>query len=221
MHSYCRAIVGYGELGKQISSMLPPLQNNDSLVIFDDIQLKKNNSDLKKENFKAIVYPFQSYNSDEFKEFEFYICIGYKHLLMRQSIISELLDLRRSLPSLIHSSVTLLPTALIESGCFIYPGSIIGENTKIKKGTILNYGVNISHDVEIGESAYLCPGVIVCGNTKISSRTFIGAGSILKDNITIAEDVRIGMGTTVTKSLEASKIAIGNPMKYLSNPFKL
>lgn len=58
-------------------------------------------------------------------------------------------------------------------------GSIIGENVKIGKNTIIEPFCFIDHDVIIGSDT------IICSGTRIRSNTIIGSGCLIKDNSVI------------------------------------
>ena len=74
------AIIGYGALGKYMKDVL--LDNNDycenDLIYFDDEYYSKNNS---------YTYLFNQFEDSLFSDFDFYVCLGYKHLELRVSII--------------------------------------------------------------------------------------------------------------------------------------
>lgn len=58
-------------------------------------------------------------------------------------------------------------------------GCIIGVETYIDDGVIVNMGTAIDHDVKIGQFAHLSVGVKVGGEKKIDSFSFIPAGGII------------------------------------------
>lgn len=83
----------------------------------------------------------------------------------------------------------------ISDGVKIAPSTHIGHNNQIGKNTTVictqSYG-----SVEMGENAYV-------------------VGSILRNQCKIGHDTIIGMGSVVTKDVEAGKVAMGTPAKVV------
>lgn len=202
------AIIGYGELGKQFESFLKSKSNH--WIFFDD-QLKKSNG----------AFSFNEYEKEEFSKYDFFVALGYHHLEKKKIITDLLLRMGRKLPSFVHLSCFVNPSAIIGEGTFIYPMCNIDKETKIGKGVLLNNSVCISHNNTIGDCCYISPGVTTSGHVEIGERTFIGAGTVIANNIKIGKNVIIGIGTVVTQDLPDNCSVIGNPMKILDSKLKI
>ncbi|HTA62755.1 MAG TPA: NeuD/PglB/VioB family sugar acetyltransferase [Bacteroidia bacterium] len=202
------SIIGFGELGKQFHNFLSE-EKKDIFIFFDDIA--------KKNNVKR-AYNFDEHKKLEFKETEFYVALGYKHLKFKNRILNELKELGRNIPAYIHPSSFINKSSKLSEGVFVYPMSNIDKGVQIGIGTLLNNSVVISHDTVVGNCCYLSPGVIISGNVKIGNHTFIGSGSIISNNISIGNNVTIGVGTVVTKNIPDNASVIGNPMKIVVKP---
>jgi sugar O-acyltransferase (sialic acid O-acetyltransferase NeuD family) len=202
------ALIGYGELGKQIEQLLIEVKKKEKFIYFDDIAYsqKMGNS-----------LPFNNYKKSEFKGLEFYVCLGYRNLVQKMEIIRELHGLNYKLPSIIHPSCYVNKTANIGKNVYLYPLSNIDRNVQIKDGSLINNSVVISHDTIVGAGCYISPGTIISGFVKIGDGSFIGSGSVISNNITIGMNSKIGIGTVVTKDIPGSSSYIGNPMKKVSD----
>ena len=75
------------------------------------------------------------------------------------------------------------PTAIVSDDVFvgegvqIMAGVIVQPRVKIGPFSILNTGVIIDHDSEVGSECHVCPGTTLTGNVVVGDRTFIGSGS--------------------------------------------
>jgi sugar O-acyltransferase (sialic acid O-acetyltransferase NeuD family) len=206
------ALIGYGELGRQLQDFLS-IDNKNRFIFFDDLLFDKGND--------PHVFPFKDYSSPKFDDHEFYIGLGYHRLKEKAGIIDELLGLNRNLPLFIHPSSFINISANIGFGSFIYPMCNIDKMCRIGNGVLLNNSVCISHNSIVGDASYLSPGVIVSGNVEIGKRTFIGSGSVISNNVRIGNDVTIGVGTIVTKDIPDGYSAIGNPARLFEHKLNL
>lgn len=205
------AYIGFGSLARQIQHFLKIDYPNAHEVAFDDT-LQDDTIDSR---------PFHDFDKEEFKDYQFYVCLGYQHLSKRLEIIKHLLGKDRKVPYFKHSSVIMDPSSKIGNGTFIFPGCILDQHTVIGLGTILHNGVIISHDSKIGACSYFSPGVIVSGNVTIGQLNFFGSGSILRNNINIGDRCEIGMGSNVVTNLEDECFGYGNPFKKVGQKLNL
>ena len=202
-------LIGYGELALQIKQFLRE-RNNGSEVFhcFDDIQFKKKTKNSHK---------FSDYMLDKFSDYEFYVCLGYKHPRKKKLIIEELLSKGRKVPSFIHTTAYVSPDALVEDGVIIYPMCNIDKNSVIGKGTLLNNSVVISHDNKLGACCYISPGVVSSGFVNIGSATFVGTMTAISNGVEIGSNCIIGIGSVVSKNIPRGTSAIGNPVRILKS----
>lgn len=211
------ALIGYGELGKQILALAKAIYNVEEVIAFDDVQFKNWDN----ESEEIVYYPFSYYKKDQFKEYSFFICLGYKHLVVKKSILDWLINHNYDLPALIHPTSFINQTAKVGKAVYIYPMCNIDKGVNLDNGVLLNNSVVVSHDTNVGKCSYLSPGVITSGLVKIGECTFIGTGVIVSNGITIGKNVIVGLGTVVTKNLIDGSSSIGNPIKTLSRKLNL
>ncbi|MEE7597043.1 acetyltransferase [Acinetobacter baumannii] len=99
--------------------------------------------------------------------------------LVRQQWHKLIQDIGLPVANVIHPSAIISPSVEIGRGVTIMAGCIIGVETYIDDGVIINMGTAIDHDVKIGQFAHLSVGVRVGGEKKIDSFSFVPAGSII------------------------------------------
>lgn len=199
-------LIGYGELGRQIEHLIGTT-SDISFIYFDDVA---------KINGVENSYPFNSFIEDEFKDFEFLIALGYKHLRRKKEIIEMLVNSKRKLNTYVHSSAIIDSTAKINEGTVIYPNVTIDKNVCIGKGCLLNLSVTISHDSVVGDCCYLSPSVTLSGFVSVGDMVFFGTGVTVANNIKIDSSSIVGIGTVVTKNIAEGQTVIGNPQKTIS-----
>jgi acetyltransferase-like isoleucine patch superfamily enzyme len=192
------AYIGFGDLGRQLSLLIKQCSNAELTEIFFDDNLAAAG--------KPNAYPFAAYLDDRFDGYEFFICIGYKHLPLKTTILAALQAAGRKPGSFIHPTAFINPTAVIGSGVIIYPCCNVDQYVALHDGVFLNNSVTISHHSIIGKSTFMAPGVTVCGNVTIGAENFTGSGSVISNNVTVGDGV-----VTV----------IGNPMKMTAKKINL
>jgi sugar O-acyltransferase (sialic acid O-acetyltransferase NeuD family) len=198
-------IIGAGELGQQIARIALNNQLFDSFVFFDDFN-KHNNFG---ETIGKTIDVLPAYEKKIFDKL--IIGIGYKHLRIRKELFGEFFN-KIPFATIIDKSVIIDKTAIIKSGCIIYPGVIIDKEVLIEENSIINLGVIISHNTQLKKNIFIAPGVTIAGNVSIEGECFIGVGSTILDGISIVFDTTIGGGTTVYKSIKAAGVYYGNPL---------
>ena len=206
------AYIGFGLLGRQFKTFIDQFERPEESIFFDDVLVAQNSLE---------ALPFNDYGNNKYKDFSFYVSLGYKNLRIKNRIIKELLGAGRKLPSFIHPSVYVSPKSKFADACFFYPGSNIDMDVNISEGVLLNNSIVVSHNCSIGSCSYLSPGVILSGNVTVGENTFLGSGTIATNHITIGNNCVTGTGTVLTKSIPDASNAIGNPFKIVSNPLKL
>ncbi len=201
------AYIGFGGMGQQIANLVRTVLKPGEEIYFDDSLVKAG---------KPGAHPFNAYLHDEFADCAFFIGLAYKQPAAKRRILHELLDKGRTVPSLVHPTAHVDPSARLADGVVIYPLCVIDMNVSIEAGTVIHNNVTVSHDSSIGECCFLSPGVTLCGRVTLGAESFVGAGALFANDLIIAHNAVIGMGTVVTRSIEtAGSSLIGNPMRVL------
>ncbi len=116
-------------------------------------------------------------------------------------------------PTLIHPSCILYPSAEIGPACVLCALSIVGAQTRIGAGVILNTRCVVDHDNRIGDCAHVAPGAVLCGFVTVGRESWIGAGSVVRDHLAIGSRVMVGAGSVVLKDVPDGQTVFGNPAR--------
>ncbi|HOK39241.1 MAG TPA: NeuD/PglB/VioB family sugar acetyltransferase [Bacteroidales bacterium] len=207
------AIIGAGELGKQILNLLKySIEKYNCIGFFDDT-FKQGEIIMDSipviDNIKNIKY----YSNKNLFD-EVIIGIGYKHINFRSELYEKFKN-KLNFAKITSAKSIIDESATVKNGVVIYPGCTIDKQVTINENVLINLGCIISHDSEIGANSFIAPGVVISGFVKIGKNCFIGSGTVIKDNIIIEDNVVIGAGSVVIRDvIKNSKIA-GNPAKKI------
>ena len=200
------AYIGFGDLAQQIRRMFSLPGDGAGIIIFDDMLFNDRHPN---------AYQLADYLNDEYSNFDFYVCLGYKHSPKKKEIIDDLIRRGRRLPSHIHKTSFVGPEAKIGEGSIVYPMCNIGDGAVVGRGVVLNNSVTVSHDTVVHDCCYLAPGAIVCGYTEIGENSFIGAGAVISNGVKIGSNVIVGVGAVIAEDVADNASVIGNPMRTL------
>jgi sugar O-acyltransferase (sialic acid O-acetyltransferase NeuD family) len=189
-----RALVGYGGHAREVIS-----QMGLELTCFVD-----------NEYVMEGTRPLSEFNPDEYE------------LMVAVADPRDRFDIIQKLPKETKYFTWVHPTALIMdnnveigSGSFIGAYSVLTTNIKIGKHAILNRGVHIGHDSEIGDYFSAMPGAIVSGSVRIYDLVYMGNNSSIREKLSIHSMVTIGMNSGVINNINQSGTYVGTPSKIL------
>jgi sugar O-acyltransferase (sialic acid O-acetyltransferase NeuD family) len=206
------AIIGAGNLGRQVAHHALDFEGLDVVGFFDDtIQAGTLINDLQVLGGLPEIVSF-------FGEGLFdmlFVAIGYHHFEVREHVYTRFSS---SIPfaNLIHPSVALDPSATVGKGVIIHPGCTLGMNVTIGDNVLIFNGSHMAHDSSVGAHSILAPGVTVAGNCTVGKKVFLGVGTILSDGVSINDGVSTGAGAVVVSDLTSKGIYVGCPAKLLS-----
>jgi sugar O-acyltransferase (sialic acid O-acetyltransferase NeuD family) len=207
------AIIGSGDLAKQIAHHAVNDKHYQLVGCFDDFEIKGeySNGIPILGNIDSIQDCFDKNLFDEL-----IIGIGYKHMALRNDLFMRF-ENKIPFGTIIHSSCIIDTTSNIGKGTILYPGCIIDMNTEIGNNCLIYNGCNIAHDTNVANNTIFSPGVNIAGFCSIGAHVVLGIGSVLSDNIVITEKVRTGAGTVVVYSIIENGIYVGVPAKKLKS----
>ena len=101
----------------------------------------------------------------------------------------------------------------------------IGSATCIARGTLSNTVImddtkidnlcHIAHNVQIGKNCNIIALSMLAGSCIIGDNTYIAPGVLVMNQLSVGENSLLGMGSVVTKDIEANKVVVGVPAKII------
>ncbi|PYZ92577.1 acetyltransferase [Salipaludibacillus keqinensis] len=145
------------------------------------------------------------------------IFVGIGNNAIREKLQEKLELEGASLPILIHPNAVIGEEVKIKSGTVVMAGVVINCSTALGKGCIINTGATIDHDNNIEDYVHISPGVNTAGSVKIGRLTWIGIGSVVSNNVSITQRSILGANATVVKNLTEPGTYVGVPARRLTN----
>lgn len=158
-------IIGAGGHGHVVKEIAESLNLYEKIEFIDD-----NNSEAigKRIDLKKYI-----------SEYKYaFVAIGNNEL--RKTIQNELIEYGYKIPTIIHKSSYVSPSAKVGIGTLVEPMAIINTNSIIGDGCIISLGTKIDHDIKIGDFCHINVGSIIKANNEIKELTKIDAGEVIK-----------------------------------------
>lgn len=200
-------IIGAGGFGKEILWLAKRL-NRQIIGFLDDTP--------EKQNTKILGYPVIG-KIDDFNKFgnaEFIIAIGSPRA--REFIFNKMtLQYSPNFVTLIDPSAIIGENVNIGEGCLICAGAILTVDISIGHQVIINLNSTIGHDVIIEDFVTIAPNVSVSGNVILANKVELGTNATIREKVMIEQGAMVGMGSVITKTVEANKLIAGNPARAI------
>jgi len=138
-----------------------------------------------------------------------FVAIGDNRL--RSSLTEKLEESGFALPSVIHPTSWVSPSAQIGRGTILVAGAVINAGAKLGRGCIVNTGATVDHDCSIADGVHISPGAHIGGDGVIGARTWIGIGASVRHGVRIGADVVVGAGAAVVEDVADGITVVGVP----------
>ena len=132
---------------------------------------------------------------------------------LRSRIGKRLSEIGFGLPSIVHPSAILSPTATFGDGTVVMPLAVVNAAATVGKMVIVNSSAVIEHDCRIGDGAHIAPGSRLGGCVSVGLQTLIGIGSVVRPEATIGDHAVVGAGSTVIGNIDNHQVATGCPAR--------
>lgn len=203
-------IIGAKGFAKEVLEVLHQLNQLDSLVFYDDINVTI--PELLYGKFPVLKSIEEA--AEHFKLVDNRFTIGIGNPVLRKKLASKF----EAAGGVLSSTISPLATIgsygnLIGDGCNIMAGAIISNDVSIGYGCIVYFNAILSHDCVVGNFVEISPNATLLGRCKIGSYTQIGANATILPNVTIGQNVIVGAGSVVTKDIPDNCIVVGIPAK--------
>lgn len=107
-----------------------------------------------------------------------YAFVAFGNHELRMNWINALIEVGFKIPSLIHPTAYISPSASICEGTFVGARAIINTNVVVEKGCIIGMGALIDHDSIVSEYCHINTGAIVKSGSKVHGFIKVNAGMV-------------------------------------------
>jgi len=145
-----------------------------------------------------------------------FVALG--HNRVRQRIGADLAAMEYALPSAVHPSALLSPSARLGAGIVVMARAVVGTDTALSDFVILNTGAVLDHDNHVGLAAHVAPGCALAGTVRVGARALVGVGSAVRPGISIGDDAVVGAGSAVVADVPPGARVGGAPARPLPPP---
>lgn len=190
-------IAGTGGLARDILGTLSVDGKLEDVYLFDNVS--KNLP--KKQYGRFIIYQSFEELKDHFINVDPHFCVAIANPLLRMRMTEKLISLGGDPANQIAANVYLSDFTTVKPSSILQPGAIVSSDTILEEGCFVNCGTIIGHDVEVGKFVSFGPGVRILGKAKIGKYCYIGTNAVIEPGVTIGDRSVIGMGKIVSKNL--------------------
>ena len=100
---------------------------------------------------------------------------------LRMEWLEVLMEEGIQIPTLIHPSAYISPTATVCAGSVVLPKAVVNTGVTVGMGCIINIGALVDHDTIIENGAHLAPGAIVKAANRIPAKMKIESGEVIEN----------------------------------------
>ena len=131
--------------------------------------------------------------------------------LLRQVLLKHVCQIGFQLATAVSRSAHISRSAQLGRGIAIMPGAIVGSETKVGDGAIVNTKASVDHDGILGTCCHLGPGATLAGNVEVGDLAFVATGSSIIPEIKVGANSIVGAGSVVVNDVPHDVVAHGVP----------
>ena len=135
----------------------------------------------------------------------------------RRAFIDDMRGRGYRFASLIHPFASVSKRSRIHDGCILNAGVVVASNTDVGEYAVVNRGALIGHDNRIGKCCTIGPGANSAGNVEIGDGTFVGQGAVIRERVKIGPDAAIAAGAVVLQDVRANDMVAGIPARVIKS----
>jgi UDP-perosamine 4-acetyltransferase len=146
------------------------------------------------------------------------VAIGQNALRRRLNL--RLREIGFALPSLVHPSALISPSATLGEGVVVMPGAIVNACAVIGNFAIVNSGAIVEHDCWVGEASHIAPRSVMGGGCTIGDEVLFGIGAVARPLSSIGARAVVGAGAVVAGTIEGGTTVVGIPARSRAGQHK-
>ncbi len=134
----------------------------------------------------------------------------------KATMIKSLRKHQKSMPvNAIHGNASVAQSAIIHHGTLINHGVVIAANSEVGNHCILHTGCIVDFNAKIGDFVQIGAGSIINSSVIIEDGAFVGSGVTIVSGVTIGAGARVGAGSVVITDVKKNETVFGNPAKVI------
>ncbi len=162
-------ILGAGGYGKTIADVARQLGCYDKIAFLDDT----------KAGAPGVLGTCAEFI--QFADADTQVYPAFGNNAARMDWLERLEEQGISVPTLVHPSAYVSPTATLYSGVIVLPKAVVNTGVTVKTGCIINIGALIDHDTVVEAGCHLAPGAIVKAENRIPAGSKIDSGTVVEN----------------------------------------
>ena len=159
-------ILGAGGFGRMIYENVQSTRQFDKIALLDDAA-----------KGPQVIGKLVDYASLQ-KEYPCAVA-AFGNNKLRVQWVDRLLQAGFVVPTIIHPSAVVSPSAVIGAGSFVMQLAVINARTVLGKGCLVNSGAIVDHDCHVGDGAHISLGSVVKANCQIEPWRKVEAGEVI------------------------------------------
>lgn len=207
------AIYGSGATGQEIYEIVKQINSIElkweQVVFIDDTKPVCEVAGTKCLPFEVFT---QNYSVDNTE-----VVIGLGEPYYRKILAEKTKSLGYKLGKVIHPSVNIPDTAIVEDGVIVGVNAFISVNTFIGENTLIQPMSVVGHDTHVGKNTVVSIFSFLAGHCNLGDQCYLAMSVPVKEGTTIGSDSIVGIGSVVVRDIPPNSIALGNPARVMKH----